>query len=101
MLRLFTVTFVFAIAEASLCVPVIAAEPRQGPAAIDFSSQVQPMLSDRCFPCHGPDVDNQDSGFRADTKENLFADLRGYSAVVPGDLSASELHVTDSRARSR
>lgn len=92
MLRLFTATFVFAIAWSSLGAPVIAAEPRHGSATVDFSSQVQPILSDRCFPCHGPDVDNQDSGFRADTKENLFADLGGYSAVVPGDLSASELH---------
>jgi len=59
---------------------------------IDFSSQVRPILSDKCFHCHGPDADNQDSEFRADTKENLFADLGGYAAIVPGDLTASRLH---------
>ncbi len=59
---------------------------------IDFRSQVRPILSDRCFHCHGPDAANQDSEFRLDTQENILADLGGYAAVVPGDLEASELH---------
>ncbi|MBA2115554.1 PSD1 and planctomycete cytochrome C domain-containing protein [Bremerella alba] len=59
---------------------------------IDFRSQVQPILSDRCFHCHGPDAKNQESAFRLDNQENLLADLGGYAAVVPGDLEASELH---------
>ncbi len=59
---------------------------------IDFSSQVRPILSDKCFHCHGPDAQNQDSEFRADTQEQLVADLGGYAGVVPGDLEASELH---------
>ncbi|MEP4682696.1 MAG: c-type cytochrome domain-containing protein, partial [Rhodopirellula bahusiensis] len=58
---------------------------------VDFSSQVRPILSDRCFHCHGPDADNQDSEFRLDSQENLVADLGGYAGVVPGDLEASEL----------
>ncbi len=69
-----------------------AAEPKPESNAIDFSTQVQPILSDRCFHCHGPDSENQDSAFRADTKDNLFANLGSYTAVVPGDLEASELH---------
>ncbi len=59
---------------------------------IDFNAQIAPILSDRCFHCHGPDAVDQESNFQADTKENLFADLGGYSAVVPGDLNASEIH---------
>ena len=59
---------------------------------IDFNAQIAPILSDRCYHCHGPDAVDQESNFRADTKENLFADLGGYSAVVPGDLNASEIH---------
>ncbi|MCC9658076.1 PSD1 and planctomycete cytochrome C domain-containing protein [Rhodopirellula halodulae] len=58
---------------------------------IDFSSQVLPILSDRCFHCHGPDSQNQDSEFRLDDEEHLFADLGGYAGVVPGDPDASEL----------
>ncbi len=53
---------------------------------IDFSSQVSPILSDRCFHCHGPDADNQESSFRADSKDGL------YEAVEPGDLDSSELY---------
>ncbi|MCM2372874.1 PSD1 and planctomycete cytochrome C domain-containing protein [Aporhodopirellula aestuarii] len=60
--------------------------------SIDFSDLVSPILSDKCFHCHGPDAENQESGFRADTQENLFADLGGYFAVVPGNLADSELH---------
>lgn len=59
---------------------------------VDFRSQVRPILSDRCFHCHGPDSGNQDSEFRMDTEENLRADLGGYFAIVPGDLAASEFH---------
>lgn len=59
---------------------------------IDFRTQVQPILSDRCFHCHGPDAKNQESAFRLDSQENILADLGGYAGVVPGDLEASELH---------
>lgn len=54
--------------------------------AIDFSSQVRPILSDRCFHCHGPDADNQESEFRMDSEEALF------EAIEPGDVDSSELH---------
>lgn len=60
---------------------------------IDFRRDVQPILSDKCFHCHGPDSSNQESEFRLDTKENLFADLGGYFGVVPGNLEDSELHL--------
>lgn len=60
--------------------------------AVSFRRQVQPILSDKCFHCHGPDAENQDSAFRANTRENLFADLGDYFAVVPGSLEKSELH---------
>ncbi|MEP3482017.1 MAG: PSD1 and planctomycete cytochrome C domain-containing protein [Fuerstiella sp.] len=59
---------------------------------IDFRRDVQPILADKCFHCHGPDAQNQNSEFRADSKDGLFADLGGYFAVVPADLGQSELH---------
>lgn len=65
---------------------------------IDFRRDVQPILADKCFHCHGPDAQNQESEFRADSKDSLFADLGGYFAIVPGDLKNSELH---SRIRSQ
>ncbi|MBI1246625.1 DUF1553 domain-containing protein [bacterium] len=70
----------------------VASSPALGAEKIDFQRQVQPILADRCFHCHGPDSQNQDSELRLDSQKNIFADLGGYRAVVPGDLKASQLH---------
>jgi hypothetical protein len=59
---------------------------------ISFNRDVRPILADRCFHCHGPDADNQESDFRLDSRENALADLGGYAGIVPGDLEQSELH---------
>lgn len=59
---------------------------------VSFNDIVRPILSDKCFHCHGPDASNQDSEFRLDTQEHALADLGGYVGIKPGDLEASELH---------
>ena len=59
---------------------------------ISFTRDVKPILSDRCFHCHGPDAENQKSDFRVDTQEKAFADLGGYFGIKPGSLEDSELH---------
>ncbi|PHS03031.1 MAG: hypothetical protein COA78_19385 [Blastopirellula sp.] len=59
---------------------------------VDFNRDIRPILSDKCFHCHGPDAKNQDSEFRLDSESNIFADLGGYFAVVPGKLNESVLH---------
>ncbi len=59
---------------------------------IDFNRDVRPILSDKCFKCHGPDATNQKSDFRIDTLEHATADLGDYFGVVPGDLKKSETH---------
>jgi hypothetical protein len=62
-------------------------------AKVDFNRDIRPILSDKCFHCHGPDAKNQKSSFRVDTRENALKDLGGYAGVVPGDLMKSELSV--------
>lgn len=37
--------------------------------AVSFNEHVRPILSDRCFACHGPDAENQESPFRLDSQE--------------------------------
>ena len=61
------------------------------PKPISFSHQVRPILSDKCFKCHGPDAKNNESEFRLDTFENATADLGGYAGIVPGNPKASRL----------
>ncbi len=62
---------------------------------IDFNRDIKPILSDKCYACHGPDAGQRqgggESGLRFDTKEGAFADLDGHFAIVAGDLAASEM----------
>lgn len=57
-----------------------------------YNFDIKPILSDRCYHCHGPDAENQDSLLRLDTRESSLTDLGGYAAVVPGKTEESELH---------
>ncbi len=68
-------------------------EPRAVPAAapVRYSRDVRPLLSDRCFQCHGADPSSREAGLRLDLEGGATADLGGYAAVVPGDPEASEL----------
>lgn len=51
----------------------------------DFDREVFPLLSDRCFTCHGPDAAARKANLRLDTREGILAPLRGgETAVVPG-----------------
>ncbi|WP_153558504.1 PSD1 and planctomycete cytochrome C domain-containing protein [Roseimaritima sediminicola] len=58
---------------------------------VSFSGDVLPVLSDRCFHCHGPDENNREAGLRLDVEQAAKADLGGYAAITPGDLEDSEV----------
>ncbi len=42
------------------------------PETIDFNFHVNPILSDKCFTCHGPDDKQRKANLRLDTKEGLY-----------------------------
>ena len=52
---------------------------------IDFNSQIQPILSENCYACHGPDTSKIESGLRLDRQENALAGGESGKAIVPGD----------------
>jgi hypothetical protein len=63
------------------------------PETIDYNFHVKPILSDRCFACHGPDAQNQQAGLRLDTEEGAYAALESGNGVAirPGSLTGSEM----------
>src|SRR5215813_11310513 len=59
--------------------------------AIKFNRDVRPILSDKCFGCHGPDAVAKKIPLRLDSESAAKADLGGRRAVVEGDAAASQL----------
>lgn len=64
------------------------------PEVVDFNFHIKPILSDRCFACHGPDENTMEAGLRFDTREGIFAALgenKDRFAVVAGNPDSSEV----------
>ena len=65
------------------------------PETVSFAFDVRPILSDRCYACHGPDAEGRVTDLHFDTPEGLDAALsesRRSRAVKGGNLGGSELY---------
>src|SRR3954470_12810739 len=67
------------------------ADAGSGPAAsrADYAKEIQPLLSERCYSCHGPE--KQKGGLRLDRKSDAFHGGDNGKAIVPGKSSKSLL----------
>ncbi|MEO6786497.1 MAG: DUF1549 domain-containing protein, partial [Chthoniobacteraceae bacterium] len=59
--------------------------------AIDFGRDIQPILSENCYHCHGPDAKARKAELRLDQKEGAMRTKDDVTVVKPGDSKGSEL----------
>ena len=60
--------------------------------ALDFNADIEPILADNCYQCHGPDPGGRKAGLRLDHADTAFARLKdGKSAIVPAHPEQSEV----------
>ncbi|MBN8578767.1 MAG: DUF1553 domain-containing protein [Cytophagales bacterium] len=64
--------------------------------SVDYNLHIRPLLSDRCFKCHGPDANQRKANLRLDTPEGALAALKDNPtahAIIPGEPDQSEVFI--------
>lgn len=69
-----------------ICLLVATIAPPIGADEIDFNRDIRPILSDKCFQCHGPDAESREADLRLDVRAGTL------SVITPGEPDASDLH---------
>jgi Protein of unknown function (DUF1553)/Protein of unknown function (DUF1549)/Planctomycete cytochrome C len=95
--RIFTVVLLLLliVAAAVSCFNRNSSEGHTLPDVVSYNFQIRPVLSDKCFKCHGPDANKREAGLRLDIADSAYAPLKetkGAFAIVPGKPEQSELY---------
>jgi len=65
------------------------------PEIVDYNFNIRPILSDKCYACHGPDANKREAGLRLDIADSAYKALKespGLHALVPGNPMASAVY---------
>ena len=57
------------------------------PPTVDYQRDIRPILSDRCYTCHGPDAATREVDLRFDLRRSAV----DFGALVPGEPDESSL----------
>ena len=62
---------------------------------VSYNFHIRPILSDKCFACHGPDANKRESDLRLDTETGAYAALKddpSQFVIKPGNLEESTVY---------
>jgi hypothetical protein len=67
---------------------------RSGKESVSYNFDIRPILSDKCYACHGPDAKKREAGLRLDMAESAYAKLKDGKgvAIFPGKPEQSEVY---------
>jgi hypothetical protein len=69
-------------------------QTKSGNDPVSYNFDIRPILSDKCYACHGPDAKKREAGLRLDVAESAYAKLKDGKgvAIFPGKPEQSELY---------